>query len=199
MAGRVRMTWPNYLRRTLVVDGVEHRLTPKLIDLALLLLLRRGAFVPIPDVIEALWPNPDEEPDFSEDVIRTYVSRLRRVLPPDSIIARSTTCTDRMEAGHYLPGALMLVHERAIARWFLDEDLPELPLRQPRSAQIRIRLSPDPRQLEFRFGGPMPERPRPLSAKPLGKQLPARKRCKAKLSRRRPTTRRDGPFAIAAE
>lgn len=106
------MTWANYISRTLIVDGVRHRLTPRLADLAFILLARRGHFVPMPDVIEFLWPDPDEEPDFSEDVVRTYVSRLRRILPDDAISARACTCTDKMEAGHYLVGSLMLELER---------------------------------------------------------------------------------------
>lgn len=114
MATRVSLTWPNYLKKTIVVDGTRHRLTPKLAELALLLILRRGTFVSMPEIIEFLWPDPDFEPDFSEDVIRTYVSRLRKVLPERAIIARAVSCTDLMEAGHYLAGALMLVKEHEI-------------------------------------------------------------------------------------
>lgn len=114
LRGRVSMTWPDFQRHVIVVNGVRHRLQPKLAELAFLLLARRGQFVPMPHVIEFLWPEPDEEPDYSEDVIRTYVSRLRKVLPPESVIARATSCTDRMEAGHYLPGALMLQRECAV-------------------------------------------------------------------------------------
>lgn len=68
----------------------------------------------MPEIIEFLWPDPDLEPDFSEDVIRTYISRLRKVLPDKAIIARPVSCTDHMEAGHYLAGALMLVKEHEI-------------------------------------------------------------------------------------
>jgi hypothetical protein len=106
------MTWPGYLRHEVIVDGVIHRLTPKLAELAFLLLVRRGHFVPMNDIVEFLWPDPDLEPDFSEDVIRTYASRLRRVLPADSIVWRATSCTDLMEPGHYLNGAMMLEREK---------------------------------------------------------------------------------------
>lgn len=103
------MTWPCYLRNSIKVDGVEVKLTPKVCDLAFLLLVRRDSFVPLPEIIEFLWPDPDSEPDFSEDVIRTYATRLRRALPDGyNVVARATFCTDLMEPGHYHPGALML-------------------------------------------------------------------------------------------
>lgn len=109
MSHRVRLTWPLYQRHSLEVDGAEVRLTPKVCELALLLMLRRGQFVPLPQIIEFLWPDPDSEPDFSEDVIRTYATRLRRALPDGwTVLARATFCTDLMEAGHYHAGSLML-------------------------------------------------------------------------------------------
>lgn len=191
MACRVSLSWPDYLRRTLVVDGVPHKLTPKLIELALLLIVRRGCFVPIPDVIEFLWPDPDDEPDFSEDVIRTYVSRLRKVLPPGAVVARSTTCTDRMEAGHYLPGALMLETEEAVARWFMDNELPDV-LRPELPTRRYVRHVPDPRQLEFSFRAA--KKPR----KPLGKALPARRRVKAYTAPAH-VFRAQAPFAMTAD
>lgn len=173
MVGRVSLTWPNYLRRTLVVDGVSHRLTPKLMELACLLVMRRGQFVPIPEIIEVLWPDPDEEPDFSEDVIRTYASRLRRCLPKGAIIARATTCTDRMEPGHYLPGALMLVK---------DDCLPKLKVKRVRKPR---EIWPPPRlywqQLKMFDDLPLHPKPprnplpatRPMAAGIVGRQLDA--------------------------
>jgi DNA-binding SARP family transcriptional activator len=112
---RISLTWHSYNRREIVVDSVPHRLTPKLIELAFILMARRGRSIPMPEIIEFLWPDPNEEPDFAEDVIRTYVSRLRRILPAGAIVTRQCTCSNRMDPGFFLPGSLRLEPESQIA------------------------------------------------------------------------------------
>jgi hypothetical protein len=93
------------------VDGIERKLAPKLMELAFILMARRGSFIPLPDIIEFLWENPDDEPECAEDVVRCYAYRLRRILPKGSLFSRAGLCTDKMEPGFYIHGALMLERE----------------------------------------------------------------------------------------
>lgn len=69
------MTWPMYLRRRVEVDGREIRLTSFEAEVALLLLLRRT--VPMAEMIEWLWPEPDLEPDWAVSTILVLTSRMR--------------------------------------------------------------------------------------------------------------------------
>ena len=55
-----------------------------------LLVLRANTAVGRDRLIDELWP--DEPPDSAVNVLQTYVSRLRRVLPPDRLRTRGPGC-----------------------------------------------------------------------------------------------------------
>jgi DNA-binding SARP family transcriptional activator len=38
--------------------------------------------VPVERLVEALWPNPWDEPEQARDTLKTYVSKLRRIAEP---------------------------------------------------------------------------------------------------------------------
>lgn len=74
------MTWPQYRHRECIVNGVKRRLEPREAEFVLLLLLGDPAkFLTNEHFIEALWPNPDDEPESaSANMVSVYMSRLRR-------------------------------------------------------------------------------------------------------------------------
>lgn len=75
------MTWPQYKRRECTFEGLVVRLTPTECELLSTLLVRRGRVVSYGDIIEALWPDPECEPDWSRNEISQYRRMLRRKLP----------------------------------------------------------------------------------------------------------------------
>lgn len=77
----IRMSWRDYLRRRCVFHGRAVFLPAQQMDLLAVLLMRRGRSVSIGDLIEALWPDPDLEPDNALNQIRVLIYRLRDKLP----------------------------------------------------------------------------------------------------------------------
>ena len=74
------MTWAQYRRGVAQCGTSEVHLSPKVIDLLLILMLRRGQWVSYPEMIEFIWPNPDLEPDWARRCICVYRHRLRHGL-----------------------------------------------------------------------------------------------------------------------
>lgn len=77
----ISMTWPQYLRRQCTFNGEVVNLSRTEAEIVSTLLMWRGRPVPKSTLISAVWPNPDLEPDWSENSIFVYAYRLRRKLP----------------------------------------------------------------------------------------------------------------------
>ena len=85
MSGLV-MTWPDYVNRRVQVDGVPVRMSRMLIDLLATLLINRGRTLSMATLIEALWPNPFLEPEYSERSLYVHIYKLRRLIGAHRII-----------------------------------------------------------------------------------------------------------------
>ncbi len=72
----VRMTWPQHQRREIEIGGVRVYLRPKLHMMASVLVMRPG-IVSHGDLIEAIWPDPDFEPDHARNLLHVYANQLR--------------------------------------------------------------------------------------------------------------------------
>lgn len=77
----ISMTMPQYRRRECTYRGQTVKLTPTETEIVSTLLVLRGRHVPFNDLIEILWPNPDEEPDYAYNTINKFLTFLRRKLP----------------------------------------------------------------------------------------------------------------------
>jgi DNA-binding response OmpR family regulator len=77
----IRMTWPMYLRSECECRGALVSLAPSGADILAALLLRRGELVSHAELIEALWPEPDFEPETSINCLAVHMMRLRQRLP----------------------------------------------------------------------------------------------------------------------
>lgn len=77
----ISMTMPQYRRRECRYRGETVKLTPTETEIVSTLLALRGRCVPRQELIEILWPNPDDEPEWSYNQIAQYIRRLRRKLP----------------------------------------------------------------------------------------------------------------------
>jgi hypothetical protein len=99
------MTYPQALRREVTVDGLTYRLSPMCHRLLLILLLRGPNRVTTnADLIEALWPDPDTQPEATRENIHAYVMRLRRLGVPIETLGRvglrlATDLKGRLSAG----------------------------------------------------------------------------------------------------
>lgn len=73
------MTHPEYLRQQCMVDGERKRLTPMETELvALLLVSPPDRTIEYGTLIEALWPNPDDQPLWAPNILTILKYRLRR-------------------------------------------------------------------------------------------------------------------------
>ena len=81
----IAMTWPQYERGEVAIDGRPVKLSPRETVIVALLLMRRGCFVAVNDLIEMIWPNPDLEPENAAQGLTVYVCRLRKKLGADAI------------------------------------------------------------------------------------------------------------------
>jgi DNA-binding response OmpR family regulator len=79
MIEAIRMTWPMYLRRQCAVGERLIHLSPREAELLCCLLMRSG-YVSLGDLIEFVWPNPDDEPDWPESSLLVLLHRLRKKL-----------------------------------------------------------------------------------------------------------------------
>jgi DNA-binding response OmpR family regulator len=76
----IQMTAPQYRRRECTIDGRTLKLkgTCYIELVALLLVSHPDRFVPLDELIEATWPDPDFEPDFAVSVLSVRLHRLRQ-------------------------------------------------------------------------------------------------------------------------
>lgn len=77
----VAMTWPQYRRRQCSLDGRVIRLRGQEAEILLMLLLSNpDGFLPRDQLIEAMWPDPDFEPESAPiSYFHVYMTRLRRL------------------------------------------------------------------------------------------------------------------------
>lgn len=72
----ISMTWPMHERCEVRVGARTVHLSPHERDMLVALMLRPG-FVARGELIEVMWPNPDDEPEYSEGSVVVYILRLR--------------------------------------------------------------------------------------------------------------------------
>jgi DNA-binding response OmpR family regulator len=76
----VSMTIPQLRRSECTINGVPHHLTPGRAEfLATLLVASPDHFLRPDDLIEALWPDPDLQPETAYWVLKVYAANLRRM------------------------------------------------------------------------------------------------------------------------
>lgn len=73
----ISMTYPQLLRNECTIDGSVIKMTPIMCRVLERLLLKRNTLVRWDEVIEAAYPNPDEEPESARDSIKVTISRHR--------------------------------------------------------------------------------------------------------------------------
>lgn len=72
------MTWPQYIRGECRVDRKVVRLSRQMTELLATLLLRYPRMVPVADLIDAIHPDPDGEPENAKGVVYCQLHRLRQ-------------------------------------------------------------------------------------------------------------------------
>lgn len=80
----ISMTWPQYQRGECSVSA---RLSPQEAEILMVLLVRHPQAVGTADLIEALWPDADIEPDYADSIVRRAIGRLRGKLGTDRIVS----------------------------------------------------------------------------------------------------------------
>lgn len=75
------MTWQMYRVGVCSYQGQFVHLTRTETEIVSALLLRRGQRVRLHELIEAVYPDPDFEPDTAKNCILVLLSRVRRKLP----------------------------------------------------------------------------------------------------------------------
>lgn len=84
----ISMTWPQYRRREFTLDCHVVRLSHQQIEVLSVLLMRHPHPVPIGHLIEAVWPNPDLEPDAASNQISVILIKIRRTIGYHRILRR---------------------------------------------------------------------------------------------------------------
>lgn len=77
MTDSIRMTWPEYRRGECLWHGRHVRLGQAQLEVLSTLLMRRGCPVAVGELIEAIYPDPDLEPESAEEVVRNAIRILR--------------------------------------------------------------------------------------------------------------------------
>ncbi|HET7255611.1 MAG TPA: winged helix-turn-helix domain-containing protein [Xanthobacteraceae bacterium] len=77
----IEMRWADYMRRECVYLGRRVQMTPRHCDILSILLLNRGQMLTTNEIIERLWPDPDLEPEWPKDTVRTHIYQLRNRAP----------------------------------------------------------------------------------------------------------------------
>jgi hypothetical protein len=77
----IRMTWPEYLRCECLYYGQRVRLSPLQASVLAVLLMNRGEQIPVREMVECVWPHPDDQPDWAYDLARKMVFQLRQKMP----------------------------------------------------------------------------------------------------------------------
>ncbi len=76
----ITMTWPQYQRRECQVGDFVLPLSPREAEVLLVLLMRYPRETELATLIGALWPLPDDEPEYAETSIYKAIMSLRRRL-----------------------------------------------------------------------------------------------------------------------
>lgn len=72
----VSMTWPQMLRHEVAMDGYVVSVQPKSHAILVALLANRGRTLSKNELIEAIWPDPDDEPDWASDTFYQHMTNL---------------------------------------------------------------------------------------------------------------------------
>lgn len=81
MIDTIRMTWQMYRIGICSFHGRFVRLTHMEAEILSVFLMRRGRLTTTTDLIEAIYPDPDLEPDTAANCIAVVLGRVRRKLP----------------------------------------------------------------------------------------------------------------------
>lgn len=76
-APRLSMTMPQARRHEVVAGGLVVRLPAGAHRLLTILMLRRGRCVTYEEMVDIMWPDPDEQPLTAMSIIDQYLSHLR--------------------------------------------------------------------------------------------------------------------------
>lgn len=79
------MTWPQYKRGLCLVNGVRVRLSERQ-ALVLAIVMMRHDGVTHGELIEAIWPDPDDEPGNPSAGVDRAIYLLRRKIHPHKLI-----------------------------------------------------------------------------------------------------------------
>jgi DNA-binding response OmpR family regulator len=78
MSPAIAMSWPEHTRNEVRINGRPVRLMPQRHKILAALLLNRGRLVSLNDLIGMVWPHPDNEPEWPENVVKVQVSKMRQ-------------------------------------------------------------------------------------------------------------------------
>ena len=78
---QISMTWPQLRRGECTYQGQRVRLTRMECEVLSVLLMHRGRRVGLTMLIEAIYPDPDLEPDFAARCIMSILWRTRQKVP----------------------------------------------------------------------------------------------------------------------
>jgi DNA-binding response OmpR family regulator len=84
----ISMTVPQYRRREVTINGHCVTMAGKRHELLAALLVNRGQWLTYDQIIEIMWPDPDNQPLTALGCIDQALLRLRRVLGVDAIECR---------------------------------------------------------------------------------------------------------------
>jgi DNA-binding response OmpR family regulator len=75
------MTWAQYRRRACSFEGREVPLGPIAAEIVSTLVMHGGRDVALTELLEAVYPDPDLEPDWGVSCIHRIINKLRRLMP----------------------------------------------------------------------------------------------------------------------
>lgn len=81
MSDPISMTWPMYRHRECRYRGRLVQLTRSETEVLSVLLLHRGRPLFAGQLLEAIYPDPDDEPDTAKKCLHVFLSDLRTKLP----------------------------------------------------------------------------------------------------------------------
>lgn len=87
----IRMTWPQYLRKECSVGDFKVHLAPQQAEILAIMLMRYPLPTDIVTMVEALWPDPDLQPEQWFNEVRQVIHQLRHKIGAFRIAA----------SGHY--------------------------------------------------------------------------------------------------
>ena len=81
----IKLMWHGYKKGVVQVDDESVHVPRQPMEILFFLMVHRGNFCPVEDLISAIWPDPDQEPDYAHDMVKVYICRLRKILGRDAI------------------------------------------------------------------------------------------------------------------